>query len=212
MTLHHGAPTPCADCGTPSYGLRCRSCYYVDQATRSTTKICRRCGEEKPRGDFYDQSGRCKSCCRAAAKEWKLANTERAIETQKRRDRERPDLARARRRKHYLANVEKVKARAVEYHRAHPEQKREWTRRRRARIRGAAGGRTNYAEIRERDGDYCYLCGQPLGDAPFDFDHVVPLARGGPHSAENIRVTHSSCNRRKGARLVEECPWAVPLA
>jgi len=31
------------------------------------------------------------------------------------------------------------------------------------------------------------------------FDHVVPLSKGGPHTTENIRPSHSTCNLKKGA-------------
>jgi 5-methylcytosine-specific restriction endonuclease McrA len=33
------------------------------------------------------------------------------------------------------------------------------------------------------------------------FDHVIPLARGGEHNAENIRTACRSCNDRKLDRM-----------
>jgi 5-methylcytosine-specific restriction endonuclease McrA len=32
------------------------------------------------------------------------------------------------------------------------------------------------------------------------FDHVIPLAKGGPHSMDNVKLSHFGCNSRKGAR------------
>lgn len=32
-------------------------------------------------------------------------------------------------------------------------------------------------------------------------DHIVPLARGGTDSAENVQAAHLVCNQRKGARI-----------
>jgi 5-methylcytosine-specific restriction endonuclease McrA len=70
----------------------------------------------------------------------------------------------------------------------------------------------------------CYLCGQRLSmqarpDDPMHahMDHVVPLSRGGLHCAENLRPACAPCNRRKGARLLDENlvegdPYAVELA
>lgn len=31
-------------------------------------------------------------------------------------------------------------------------------------------------------------------------NHVFPVARGGGHDVGNLQVTHSLCNKRKGAR------------
>jgi 5-methylcytosine-specific restriction endonuclease McrA len=63
----------------------------------------------------------------------------------------------------------------------------------------------NYALILAEHGMVCHLCGQPIdGMADLHFDHVIPLARGGAHAAENIRPSHKRCNLRKGARLPSE--------
>lgn len=43
-------------------------------------------------------------------------------------------------------------------------------------------------------GHCCYLCGA----TPNGFDHVKPLAAGGPHLASNLRPVCGSCNSRKG--------------
>ncbi len=34
------------------------------------------------------------------------------------------------------------------------------------------------------------------------YDHVIPLARGGSHTFENIRISHGACNMRKGVKLL----------
>jgi len=49
----------------------------------------------------------------------------------------------------------------------------------------------------------CYLCGGmiPLGDR--HVDHVIPLSKGGAHTASNLAITHSACNLRKSARIIE---------
>jgi 5-methylcytosine-specific restriction endonuclease McrA len=46
----------------------------------------------------------------------------------------------------------------------------------------------------------CYLCGKTLA-SPIEFDHVIPLARGGRHVLANIKPTHKRCNRVKWASL-----------
>ena len=49
-----------------------------------------------------------------------------------------------------------------------------------------------------RDGGACVTCG-----ARFDlqYDHVLPVARGGATTVENLQVLCAPCNRAKGAQL-----------
>lgn len=54
----------------------------------------------------------------------------------------------------------------------------------------------------KRDGLNCGLCGCPIVSVQdVDVDHIIPVSRGGSSNAENLQVTHSSCNRRKGNRV-----------
>jgi 5-methylcytosine-specific restriction endonuclease McrA len=73
------------------------------------------------------------------------------------------------------------------------------------------GERIDRLSIFDRDGWICQLCGQPIDPAiPVRFggsaclDHVIPLRRGGAHTAANLQATHRSCNARKGRRLLGE--------
>ncbi len=78
-------------------------------------------------------------------------------------------------------------------------------RRREARKRNARISRVSYTAILERDGRFCYICNQAiLPHHKLHFDHVVPLARHGSHTPENIKPTHGCCNTRKNARLISE--------
>ncbi|MEU7632780.1 TerD family protein [Nocardia sp. NPDC049220] len=54
------------------------------------------------------------------------------------------------------------------------------------------------AEVWQRDGGKCVEC----GDGHYlEFDHVIPLSRGGATSATNLQILCRSCNRVKGARI-----------
>jgi 5-methylcytosine-specific restriction endonuclease McrA len=46
---------------------------------------------------------------------------------------------------------------------------------------------------------FCFYCGMELKIEDVEFDHFSPIARGGSHVADNIRVSCMPCNRRKGA-------------
>ena len=74
---------------------------------------------------------------------------------------------------------------------------------RRARKRGLVVKPADYAEILTEFGMACHLCGAPIETTDeLHFDHVIPLARGGSHTKDNIRPSHALCNQRKGPRLV----------
>ena len=51
-----------------------------------------------------------------------------------------------------------------------------------------------------RDCFECQYCGDPFPTHDLTFDHVVPRARGGVTSWENVVAACSPCNLRKGSR------------
>lgn len=148
---------------------------------------------------------------------------ERHLAARRARRAERRDEINRKQREAYAANPDKVLASVRDYRtrnpnaayeatkrwsEKHPEQHRELQRRaqqrRRARRRDAFVEAIDELVILERADGMCGICG---GDVdPFDFhvDHIVPLARGGQHSYENVQPAHPSCNWRKQHRLPEE--------
>lgn len=60
------------------------------------------------------------------------------------------------------------------------------------------------SRVMERDGARCTYCGTTEG--AMHLDHVVPYARGGKTTDENLVVACAPCNLSKGARTPEE--WA----
>jgi 5-methylcytosine-specific restriction endonuclease McrA len=69
---------------------------------------------------------------------------------------------------------------------------------------GARQSRIDRASIIERDEGRCHICGGFPGESELTLDHIVPLARGGKHTHENLAVACLSCNCAKGARLLTE--------
>lgn len=64
------------------------------------------------------------------------------------------------------------------------------------------------ADVYERDGYVCQLCGEPTdphaegNDDMFpSLDHIVPQSLGGGHEDENLRTAHRVCNSSRGARV-----------
>lgn len=59
--------------------------------------------------------------------------------------------------------------------------------------------------ILRRDRRICAYCSRPAGTV----DHVVPRARGGRSSWENLVACCSPCNVRKGDKTLEQLGWKL---
>ena len=123
---------------------------------------------------------------------WVKAHPEAKAATQRRWREAHPERALAVKRAYVAANRAHVNLMATKHQAT-----------RRAREYGAIVSETDYAAILLRDGMVCHICSGVIESmADLHFDHVIPLAKGGPHAAENIRPSHALCNMKKGARLL----------
>lgn len=155
----------------------------------------------------------------AVRKKWRDANRDK-IAAQAKRYRERhPDRVAARearrrgkRNAYYEANMDRLLAQHREWAKrnpdvvrklsrewmaAHPEVNADIASRRRARMRGVPTEKIDRRVVFEREHGICHLCSQPVPFETFTIDHVIPIARGGSHTYENVKVAHKSCNSRK---------------
>jgi len=48
-----------------------------------------------------------------------------------------------------------------------------------------------------RDNYTCQICGKHLKDNEVEFDHIIPISKGGSSEEHNIRLTCFECNREK---------------
>ena len=53
-----------------------------------------------------------------------------------------------------------------------------------------------------RDNNQCQICGKILKDNEIEFDHIIPISKGGSSEENNIRVTCLDCNRNKSSKFV----------
>ena len=55
-----------------------------------------------------------------------------------------------------------------------------------------------------RDGGKCQYCNATVNKATFTIDHVIPKAKEGQTTWNNVVVSCYNCNAKKGARTPEE--------
>lgn len=83
----------------------------------------------------------------------------------------------------------------------------QWARRR-LRMRGfnAEIAVIDRRAVWNRDGGICGLCAEPVAFDAMHLDHIKPVAKGGPHTFDNLQPTHPRCNHRKKDRELPK--WA----
>jgi 5-methylcytosine-specific restriction endonuclease McrA len=63
--------------------------------------------------------------------------------------------------------------------------------------------------ILRRDNHKCAYCGR--GDLAFTMDHVIPKAKGGKDSWENLVTACLPCNNKKGSKTLEEANMQLKI-
>jgi len=209
-------------------------------------KRCSKCGEEKPREEFYaDKRAKdglfssCKVCFRETDKasyrkhhkkrleyqakyraenpkkiaernkRWMNNNPEKRAAIKKRSDMKRREAISQYNAEYYERTREAQLKRAAEYlsqnreaiyARRDPKKHAEYGRKRRAMLLAVYVAPVDEDEVIQRYLGRCGICDLPA-KGPIEFDHIIPLARGGTHEPDNVQLTHRLCNRKKWARV-----------
>ena len=151
---------------------------------------CYRCKQHKPATEFYTDKSRPQGIC-SSCKQYQFSKpgkpySQRNVQAQIRQTREwerrNPDKARA------MDRVAKMNRRARNMNGAHTAD--EW--------------RLLCAQY----GNVCLCCGS---SAPLTVDHVIPLARGGTNTIDNIQPLCHACNTRKSTRTTDYRVGRQPL-
>lgn len=150
-----------------------------------------------------------------------LANRDRVLAQTRARQKANPEKYRTYARERYRANPEAEAAKAAarrarnpetyrkrdaEYARRHPERARLKTQRRRALKLKNGVYEVSPRDLQRTLARYdhrCAYCRGPLVEQ-FDWDHIVPLARGGHHAIGNLAPSCGTCNRSKHALTITE--------
>lgn len=120
---------------------------------------------------------------------------------------EHPDKRLEVQRKYRGGHIEKLSLANSAYKKSHPEKVRQWNEKRRAlqydktpiaELLTEAQWRDILDQYRHR----CAYCGKK--SERLTMDHVIPLSKGGKHSANNVVPACQHCNSSKGAKTPEE--------
>lgn len=106
----------------------------------------------------------------------------------------------ANQKKYRSKNKENENNRKKRWRLANPVEARLHVQARRAKIRGK---RINKKDITNWDTRVCGICLKVV-EGEFELDHIIPLSRGGEHSADNLQFAHPHCNRVKWNKLSHE--------
>lgn len=145
----------------------------------------------------------------AAVQEYRAANKEEIRERRRLAWAENPERGRARNRVNYLRHREKRVAEALEYQRSNPEVVARTRNKRRAAVSYAITSRDLQRLTRQYRGAcaYCAVTLSAFGRSEgtsLQWDHVVPLSRGGTNGIGNIVPSCRSCNLEKNAKFLTE--------
>ena len=66
--------------------------------------------------------------------------------------------------------------------------------------RGKVSNKMRFA-IYERDGYRCRMCGRRYSQG-LEIDHIIPIAKGGKSTYENLQTLCRSCNKKKGTDII----------
>lgn len=206
----------------------CRECFKSYRRARSPLtretearkrRVYRQVNREKilasGRARYHANKLKTAPAARRRAREWYYSNREKAI------------LARrnyySNNRKSFLwncalyrkSNADKISKFQMAYRESHREERKKYDRNRllndREKFLGYAAKRralkagapvndltaAQWGAIKKLYGNLCVYCGE---SKPLTQDHVIPLSKGGSHTASNVVPACRSCNCKKGAR------------
>lgn len=64
--------------------------------------------------------------------------------------------------------------------------------------------RVTQFKVLKRENQICSTCGKAIKDGEYEFDHIIPWAKGGSSDEHNVRLLCRECNRKKGKKFEDE--------
>lgn len=196
----------------------CRTCVSANQKERRLRDIekvrayarARYAANPEPaRKIMRDRYWRDPDAIRAVAAEWRENNPERCKELARNWYTKNAEEAKSAAKAYHIANRETILVKGRIRSKNHYEKNKDayYTRssQRRAAKLGVRGKLSRGIRKRlffEQNGK-CVYCMVDIGLSPH-LDHIVPLAKGGSHTDDNVQLLCKSCNLSKGAKMHDE--------
>ena len=189
-------------------------------------KLCRKCGELKPKKSFSKRtksidglSSKCKKCsseyndsyrkenkekCREATNAWVSENTERIrvyrrnyMANRRKSNKKQRDYEI----EYRVRNKEEISKRVSVWASKNKDSKRISESKRRAKKLESTGSLSKgiISNLLVLQKGKCACCGAPLGNN-YHLDHRIPLALGGANEDSNMQLLTASCNLKKGRK------------
>jgi len=169
----------------------------------------------------------CRTACREAKRTWRLVNPEKAKQENKEGHLKRREKVLERNKLFRQNNPQYVKEYQDKYRAEHKEEREEYRLNNLEKFRSYArkrkawklnNGHKQYQEQEVLDlyGIDCHICKEVIDLTAsrkvgvgewrlgLHIDHLVPLAKGGSDTLENVRPAHGGCNLIKNAKNMEE--------
>lgn len=142
-----------------------------------------------------------RSIQKKCAKNYRAKNGDRLLERRRARYREKYHLYY---KKHYLENREKILERSKEWRKNNPEKHVAIERRRRARKNNNHIAFVSENDLQRRIADFSGKCAYCQLAEFRDWDHFIPISKGGPESLGNLLPSCRKCNTQKHAKDPKE--------
>ena len=174
---------------------RCKNC------NNKRAKLYRENNADKLKEAKKNEYQRNKERRKVRAKEYYEENKERIIKRNSDYAKRNAQRTTSYKKRWSIKNKDRLKLMDAQKYLNNKERYKQYAAKRKALIRSVDVGDVDYDKIKTRDNMKCYLCGEKIkDDQKYHFDHVIPLIKGGPHSQNNIRITHDYCNQIKGQK------------
>lgn len=203
-------------------------------ANSTSLKSCCRCHEHKPRSEFYGDNratdglqGACKPCFlygqkkrtesrideyRAKRRDYYSKNRERLLASNAKSREKHKDKILAGKRRYYQENKSAANACIKEWAKKNPEKYSAYRRavvgRRRAAVKSGDKPPVIAKWILDQPKS-CKWCGAECANN-YQIDHIIPVARGGTHTIDNLAISCPSCNHRKSAKTLDRWKQEMP--
>jgi len=109
-------------------------------------------------------------------------------------------------RSYYERNREKIKAKSKSLYQSNKGRWWNYSQKRRVLKMQASFNLTAIREfvdsVKSKKTARCYYCGDRVITTNIHFDHIIPLAKGGQHSVDNLCVSCAPCNLSKQDKLL----------